>query len=149
MDNSSCKLVGHWDIVVHDKDGNVKFTDSGKNVVTTNGKEQLAAYLTSAAASATANPFIYIAIGTGATTESAADTGMAVELTRKTGTASYVSNAIYQVTTTFTSQTGAVIEYGLWNASAAGVLFSRSVRAAAVNITDSDTLTAKTRVTLS
>lgn len=150
MFESSISITGHWRMQLTGPDGTLKQEVAGKNVITTNGKELLAAYLASAAASATANTFKYVAVGTGTASETAADTALATELSRTTGTASYVSGAIYQVTATFAAgtATGAITEYGLFNSSSAGTMFSRDVETV-INKGASDTLTVSTTVTLS
>lgn len=150
MFESLIKISGHWHMKLFGPDGVLKQEVSGENVITTNGKEMLAAYLASAAASATVNPFKYVAIGTGSTAESASDTALATELTRTTGTASYVSGAIYQVTATFAAGTGtgAITEYGLFNTSTGGTMFNRDVETV-INKGASDTLSVSMQVTLS
>lgn len=150
MFESLIKISGHWQMKLFGPDGVLKQEVSGENVITTNGKEMLAAYLASAAASATVNPFKYVAIGTGSTAESASDTALATELTRTTGTASYVSGAIYQVTATFAAGTGtgAITEYGLFDSSTAGTMFNRDVETV-INKGASDTLSVSMQVTLS
>lgn len=141
---------GTWKAQLFGPEGNLKQEVFGHNVVTTDGKEMLAAYLASAAASATVNTFKYVAIGTGSTTETSSDTAMAVELTRTTGTASYISGAIYQVTATFAAGvgTGAIVEYGLFNTSTGGTLFNRDTEAV-INKGASDSLVVTTQITLS
>lgn len=150
MFQSLIKITGHWQMKLYGSDGALKQEVAGENVITTNGKEMLAAYLASAAASATVNPFKYVAIGTGTTSESASDTALVTELTRTTGTASYVSGAIYQVTATFAAGTGtgAITEYGLFNTSSAGTMFNRDVESV-INKGASDTLQVTMQVTLS
>lgn len=142
-------IEGYWDVKLTGPDGELKDHRYGKNVITTNGKEALARYLYSAATAAT-NTFKYVAIGTGSTAETAADTGMAVETARHTGTVSYVSGAIYEVIATFAAGTGTgdIVEYGLFNTSTGGTLFSRDTESA-ISKGASDTLTVTTRVTLS
>jgi hypothetical protein len=151
MSNGVVTINGYWDIKLYGEDGALKQSLYGKNVITTVGKEALANYLASAAASATRNPFYFIAIGTGGTAETAADTAMAVEAARVSGTASFTGGtAIYEVTATFAAGvgTGAIVEYGLFNTSTGGTLFSRDTEAV-VNKSASDSLVVITQVTLS
>jgi hypothetical protein len=150
MVESLIKIEGYWTMRLHGPDGALKQEVSGKNVITTNGKEALASYLAAAAAGATENPFKYVAVGTGSVAESAADTALGGELSRKTGVASYVSGAIYQVSATFAAgvATGAITEYGLFNTSTGGTLFSRDIETV-INKGASDTLSVTTQVTLS
>jgi hypothetical protein len=145
------KLTGHWDIYLHRGSALVE-ERHGFNVITTNGLEKLAQYLASSTTGTPSNPFIQIAIGTGTTAESSAQTALVTESARASGVASYVSNSIYQVTATFPSGTGtgAITEYGLFNSNAAstGTMLSRDLEDV-VNKGANDTLTATIKITLS
>jgi hypothetical protein len=118
-------------------------------VVCTNGKEFLASLLASAATSAT-NTAKYLAVGTGTGAESASDTALGTEVARHTGTVSYVSNQIYQVTATFSTgvAAGAIVEYGLLSSNTAGTLISRDVESV-INVGASDTLEVVYQLTVS
>jgi hypothetical protein len=143
------KLKGYWWIKLYGPDGELKEAREGKNVVTTNGKEALASLLASNLNSGVTNTFQYVAIGTDATAESAAQTALLTEVSRHTGTVSYVSGAIYQVTATFAagSGTGAIVEYGLFNSNAAGTMLTRDVESA-INKGAADTLTIVHQITV-
>jgi len=143
------KLKGYWWIKLYGPDGELKEAREGKNVVTTNGKEALASLLASNLNSGVTNTFQYLAIGTDATAESAAQTALLTEVSRHTGTVSYVSGAIYQVTATFAtgSGTGAIVEYGLFNSNAAGTMLTRDVESA-INKGAADTLTIVHQITV-
>jgi hypothetical protein len=143
------KLKGHWCIRLYGPDGVLKDERSGFNIVTTNGKEALAAALVSNLNSSTVQNWKHIALGTDTAAESAAQTALGAEVSRHTGTVSYVSGAIYQVTATFSagSGTGAIVEYGLFNSNAAGVMLTRDVESA-INKGASDTLTVVHQVTI-
>lgn len=143
------KLSGYWWIKLYGPDGKLKDQREGHNIVTTNGKEYLAQLLAANLNSGTTNTFRYIAIGTGSTAESAAQTALVTEASRHTGTVSYVSNAIYQVRATFAagSGTGAIVEYGLLNSNSAGVMLTRDLESA-INKGASDTLTVVHQVTI-
>lgn len=147
---SDLKVDGQYFITLYGPDGEVKDQRSGQNVVTTNGKEFLASFLYSAAAAASTFTGRYIAIGTGTSSESAADTGLGTEASRSTGTVSYVSNQIFQVRATFAtgSGTGNITEYGLFSTSTGGTLISRDVEPA-VNKGANDTLTVVYQLTIS
>lgn len=149
MYETCIKIRGFWDVKLHGPDGKLKDHRSGENVITTNGKESLARYLLSAATVAT-NTYRYIAIGTGGTAESASDTAMSVEVARASGSVTYTSGAIYEVTATFAAGTGTgtIVEYGLFNSSANGVMLSRDTESAIAKGAG-DTLTVTTQVTLS
>ncbi len=142
------KLVGHWKAELHGEDGTLKGTYYNHNIICTNGKEFLASYLASAAATASTFTVKYIAIGTGSTTETAADTTLGVEVLRQTGTVSYVSNQIVQITATFAtgSGTGAIAEFGLFSSSTAGTMLARYTRSA-INKTATDRLTVTAQLT--
>jgi hypothetical protein len=143
------KIVGHWYITLQDENGNIKQQLSGKNVITTVGLEFLASFMYSAAVAASTFTCKYIAIGTDSTAEAAANTALGIEAARTTGTVSYVSNAVYRCTATFTSGvgTGAIVEYGLFSSSTGGTMFSRDTEAV-VNKGANDTLTVTTEVTI-
>ena len=143
-------LTGKWFIRLYGEDGKLKQERSGYNVITTNGKEALASLLAAGAATATTNTFKYVAIGSDSTTETAANTALGTELGRHTGTVSYISNAIYQVTATFAtgSGTGSVYEYGLLNSNTGGTLLSRDSEAL-ITKGASDTLTVTCQITIS
>jgi hypothetical protein len=142
-------LKGRYFATVYGFDGSVKQHVEGENTVCTNGKEALARYLHSASTSG-ANPFKYIAVGTGTGAESAADTTLGTEIARHTGTASYSSGAIYSVTATFAtnSAAGAITEYGLFTSNSVGTMFSRDVESV-INVSATDTLTVTYQLTLS
>ncbi len=148
-DNSAgVTIKGRWTILLHRGDELIQKVE-GNNVVATNGKEFLASFLYSAALAASTFTCKYIAIGTDATAEAAANTTLGTEVARSTGTASYVSNQIFQVTATFASGTGtgAITEYGLLSSATAGTLLSRDTEAV-VNKGANDTLTAIVRITV-
>ena len=144
-------LKGKWWITLYN--GNdIKEQRVGDNVICTNGKSFLAGFLASAAAAASTFTMKYVAVGSVATGEAAADTALGTELNRVAGTASSVAGAIYRVTATFASGvgTGAIVEYGLFSTAttAAGTIFSRDTEAV-VNKGANDTLVVITEVTIS
>jgi len=141
-------VVGRWYISLYGEDGALKDQQCGKNVITTNGLDFLASFLNSAAAAASTFTMNYIAIGTDATAEAAANTALGIETERHTGVVSYVSNAIYRVTATFPSGTaGAIVEYGLFSSNTAGTMFSRDTEAV-INKGINDILVVTTEITL-
>lgn len=144
------KLSGRWRAELRGPDGQLKQAVTGSNVICTNGKEFLASYLQSAAAAAATFTMRYIAIGTDSTAEAASNVALGTELARHTGTVSYVSNQIYQVTATFAAGTGtgAIVEYGLFSSSAAGTMLARDTEAV-INKGASDSLTVTAQITIS
>lgn len=144
------KLKGKYFVYLYGPDGTLKDSKYGDNVVTTVGKEFLASFLYSAAAAASTFTAKYIAVGAGTSGEAAGDTALGSELARQTGTASYISGQIFQVTATFAAGTGTgtVTEYGLLSTATAGTLISRDVEAA-ISKGASDVLTVVYQLTLS
>jgi len=142
------KVTGRWNAKLYDQFGNLKQEVSGKNVITEGGLDYLASYLHSATTSGSWD-MIQIAIGDDATAEAASNTALGSELSRHTGTAGS-SGAIYRVVATFAagSGTGAIVEYGLFNSSAGGTMFSRDTESV-INKGALDTLTVTTEVTFS
>lgn len=143
-------IHGRWKKVLRGPDGQVKQVVEGTNVICTNGKEWLASFLNSAAAAAATFTMRYVAIGTDSTAEAASNTALGTEAARHTGTVSYVSNQIYQVTATFAAGagTGAIVEYGLFSSSSAGTMLARDTESV-INKGASDSLTVTAQLTLS
>lgn len=146
----SVTLKGRYFVTLFGPDGEIKDQREGDNVVTTVGKEFIASFLSSAAAGASTFTAKYAAIGTGSTTEAAADTSLGTEASRHTGTVSYASGGVFKVTATFAtgSGTGAIVEYGLYTTNTGGTLISRDTEAA-INKGANDTLTVVYQLTLS
>lgn len=144
------RMKGEWFITLYGQDGRVKDRKQGFNVVTTVGKEFLASFLSSACAGAATFTGKYIAIGSDSTAEAVGNTALGTELGRQTGTASYISGQIFQVTATFAagSGTGAIYEYGLFSSSTGGTLIARDTEAV-INKGASDTLTVVAQLTVS
>lgn len=143
------KLHGTWTKELWGPDGELKGRWVNSNVICTNGLEFLASFLNSAAAAASTFTMKYIAIGTNSSAESAADTALGTEVSRHTGTVSYVSNRIYQIKATFAtgSGTGAIVEYGLLSSNTAGTMLARDVESV-INKGANDTLTVTAQITL-
>jgi hypothetical protein len=142
-------LTGHWYINLYGQNGELKDSRSGKNVITTNGLSFLSSFLSSANAAASTFTMQYCAIGTDSTAEAAANTALGTETERHTGVVSYVSSAVYRVTSTFPSGTaGAIVEYGLFSSNTAGTMLSRDTESV-INKGVNDTLTVTTEITLS
>lgn len=144
------KMKGKWFVYLYGPDGVLKESREGVNVVTTVGKEFLASFLNSAVAGAATFTGRYVAIGTNSTAEAVGDTALGTEVSRHTGTASYISGQIFQVKATFAtgSGTGAIVEYGLISSNTAGTLIARDTEAA-INKGANDTLTVVCQLTVS
>lgn len=150
MKDGNMVLKGKWYVTLYGPEGEVKDYREGHNVVCTNGKEFLASFLYSAAAAASTFTMRYIAIGSGTTGEQATDTALEDELSRNTGTVSYVSGQIYRVIATFAtgSGTGAISEYGILDSNAAGTMLNRDTELV-INKCAADVLTVICDLTLS
>lgn len=150
MEFQKVGVTGRWRLDLYGPDGKLKESKAGTNVVCTNGKEFLASFLYSAALAASTFTMKYIGIGTDATAEAAANTTLGTELARQTGTVSYVSNQIFQVTATFAAGTGtgAIAEYGLFSSNTAGTMLARDTEAV-INKGAGDTLAVTAQFTLS
>jgi hypothetical protein len=144
------KLKGKYFIKLYGPDGQLKDERIGYNVICTDGKEMLAAFLASAAASATKWDTHHMAVGTGTGAEDAANTALGTEVVRTTATATYTSGAIVEFKATFTTGTaaGAITEYGLLSSSTGGTLLSRD-KEDVINVGADDTLTVTAQITLS
>ncbi len=144
------KMKGEWFVRLYGADGELKDSRQGFNVVTTVGKEFIASLLYSAAAAPSTFTGRYIGIGTNTTAEAAGDTALGTEVSRHTGTVSYISGQIFQVKATFAtgSGTGAITEYGLLSSNSAGTLIARDTEAA-INKGANDTLTVTCQLTIS
>jgi hypothetical protein len=144
------RLTGKYFATLYGPDGEVKDSRAADNVVTTVGKEFLASFMSSSSAGAATNTARYMAIGTDATGEVVGNTSLGTEAARHTGTVSYISGAIYQITATFATGvgTGDIVEYGLFSSSTGGTLLSRSTKSAIAKGAN-DTLTVTYQMTLS
>lgn len=144
------KVRGEWFITLYGPDGKIKEERRGFNVVTTVGKQAIGQFIASAANGATTFTGRYIAIGTDATAEAVGNTALGTELSRQTGTPTYVTGAIYQVTATFAtgSGTGSIVEYGLFNSSTGGTLIARDTEPS-ISKGASDVLVVTAQMTIS
>ena len=147
---NNVEMKGKYFVTLYGINGEIKDRRFGENVVTTVGKEYLASFLYSSVVAAATFTGRYVAIGTNSTAEAAADTGLGTEVSRSTGTASYISGQILQITATFAagSGTGAITEYGVYSSNTAGTLISRDTESA-MNKSASDTLTVVWQLTIS
>lgn len=149
-DPRSVQLRGRWKAVLTGPNGELKKEVEGNNVVCDNGKEFLASFLYSAAAAASTFTMRYVGIGTDSTAEAASNTALGTEVARHTGTVSYISNQIFQVTATFGTGvgTGNIVEYGLFSSSTAGTMLNRDTEAV-ISKGANDTLTVVCQLTIS
>lgn len=149
-DQKGIQLRGRWKAVLRGPNGETKQEVEGNNVVCDYGKEFLASFLYSAAAAASTFTMKYVAIGSDATSEAASNTALGTELARHTGTVSYISNQIFQVTATFGTGvgTGNIVEYGLFSSATAGTMLNRDTESTIAKGAN-DTLTVVCQLTIS
>lgn len=128
MIDEKIKMTGHVDIVVTDKDGNVKDTRSVKNLVLTTGKTFIAASMLK---TTTNSPVAmsHMAIGEGTASAAVGDTAMGSQLGRVSLATATSSGAVVTYTASFPAGTGtgAVTEAGIFNNSSGGDMLCRTV----------------------
>jgi hypothetical protein len=128
MVEEQIKITGHVDIVVTDKDGNVKDTRSVKNLVLTTGKTFIAASMLK---TTTNSPVAmsHMAVGSGTTAAAVGDTAMESQLGRVSLATATSSGAVVTYTASFPAGTGtgAVTEAGIFNNSTGGDMLCRTV----------------------
>lgn len=125
--NETIKAKGHIKFDLFDENGNLKEHREIDNVVVTVGKTYLATWL--AAASQAGQFMQYVALGTGVTAASAADTALQTELASRVAGTLTSAGAVWQNQATFGPgvDTGAITESGLLSASTVGTLFAHQV----------------------
>lgn len=144
------KLAGQLEIVVMDKDGNVKESRNVCNLVVNAGL----AYIISRMVGTAKNVMSHMAVGSGTTAAAAGDTdlgtilGSRKSLTSATITGSDNEKVTYVATFAAGEGTGAVTEAGIFNASTAGDMLCRTVFSV-VNKGADDTMTITWVITLS
>lgn len=119
------KLSGRLTVRLFGPDGKLKLEIQFPNVITTVGKQELAARM--AAASVSAEYMPYIGIGDDGSEAFASDTDLGNQLFRKLGSASS-SGAVYTNSVTFAAGegTGTIREWGLFDASSGGNMGART-----------------------
>lgn len=122
------KMTGHVDIVVTDKDGNVKDTRSVKNLVLTTGKAFIAASMLKTTSNSPA-AMSHMAVGQGTTAAAVGNTAMENQLGRVALASASSSGAVVTYTATFPAGTGTgpITEAGIFNASTGGDMLCRTV----------------------
>lgn len=152
--NMQINVNGTLELVCKDKDGKVKWSWAGKNIITSAGKAQLALL----AGDAAAVPFTYLALGTSNTAVAIGDTALNAEIT-DTGLAR-VAATVSRVTTTVTNDTlqltytwtatgsKTVEEAGVLTAASGGVLLGH-ILTGSKTLINTDQLTATYKVKFS
>ena len=128
IEEESLKISGHVDIVITDKDGNVKETRSIKNLVLTTGKTFIAASMLKTTSNSPA-AMSHMAVGSGSTAAAVGNTAMESQLGRVSLASASSSGAVVTYTATFPAGTGtgAITEAGIFNNSTGGDMLCRTV----------------------
>lgn len=148
--NGSIKITGSVEATLTGPDGKVKYHHIAPNVVTTVGKQYLATWL---ATSTPPGTFMqYVALGSGTSAASVADTALQIELT-VAGYSRASANLLSDGTTwgsisEFEPNNGAanISEIGIFSADTAGTMFAHQVFPT-ITKTSVDTLTFKWYIT--
>lgn len=147
INTDELKVTGSVNVVIHDENGNTKENFIIPNLVVNSGL----AFIASRMKDATATAMSHMAVGTGTTAASAAQTALVTQLgSRVALTSSTVtSNAIAYVATFGAGvATGALTEAGIFNASTSGTMLCRTVFAV-INKGALDTMTITWTITIS
>ncbi|MHA1773235.1 MAG: phage tail fiber protein [Candidatus Heimdallarchaeota archaeon] len=148
------KLIGWFEWILRDKNGNIKSTGRTKNLVVNAGIGAITGLmLTDVGGTA----FDYLAVGTDSTAPSATDTALGAEITdsglaRAAGTGSQetdtVTNDTAKLTYTWSNITASksIRELGVFNAASGGTMLARANVTVDVSAGDSLTLTHKTKL---
>ncbi len=146
----SLKIKGQLDIVLRDKDGNVKEERTVENLVVNAGLAYIASRMVGTAAAV----MTHMALGSGSTAASAAQTDLVTLLGAReildTTVIAGTNNEKVVYTATFETgdATGAVVEAGIFNAATAGTMLCRTVFPV-VNKGADDSMTITWTITLS
>lgn len=147
MSNDTLKAKGRVNIVLKDKDGNVKETREIDNLIVTTGLN----YIASRMKDATATAMTHMGLGSGTTAAAAGDTDLESILgSREALDSTTATNNTITFVASFEAAdaTGAVTEMGLFNASTGGTMLARVVFAV-VNKQADDTMTVTHTITIS
>ena len=147
MFNDNLKLSGQLNIVLRDKNGNVKEERTEKNLVVTSGLGYIASRMKDASATA----MTHMALGSGTTNALAAQTDLVTLLGSREAldSTTVTANAVAYVSSFEAGDaTGAVTEAGIFNASTSGTMLCR-VKFDVVNKAADDTMTVTWTITVS
>ena len=147
MINENLKLSGQLNIVLRDKDGNIKEERTEKNLVVSAGLT----FIASRMKNATATAMTHMGLGSGTTNVAAGQTDLVTLLGSRevldSTTAS--SNTIaYVASFEAGDATGAVTEAGIFNAASSGTMLCRT-KFSVVNKAADDTMAVTWTITLS
>lgn len=150
MINDTIKVTGNLNIVLRDKDGNIKQSINRDNLVVAVGKNLIASRF----ASNTASVPTHMAVGTNAASPIAGNTTLGAELGGSRVALTVSGGTVVSNTITYSASfgagigTGAITEAGIFNASTAGTMICRT-SFGVVNKDVSDTLGIDWNITIS
>ena len=147
MFDDNLKLSGQIDIVLRDKNGNVKEQRTEKNLVVTTGLNYIASRMKDASATA----MTHMALGSGTTTAAAGQTDLVTLLGSREAldSTTVTANAVaYVASFEAGDATGAVTEAGIFNAASGATMLCR-VKFDVVNKAADDTMTVTWTITVS
>ena len=147
MIKDAMKAKGRLNIVLKDKNGQVKDTREVDNLVVNTGL----AYIASRMKDTTDDAMSHMALGSGTTAAAAGDTALESQLGSREAldSTTVTSNAIeYVASFEAGDATGAVTEAGIFNASTAGTMLCRTVFSV-VNKAADDTMSVTWTITIS
>lgn len=138
MIEETLPLKGEITYWLYDSFGNLKETDTKKNLIVTTGKN----FAANALIASSTSPFTNMAIGTGTNGAALSDTALQTELSRVAFSSATAPANVAVMTATFGAGvgTGAITEAGLFNNTVGGTMFSR-ISFSVINKAASDTLT--------
>ncbi len=138
--NEDLKLKGSLTIQHFNKNNELVEELRFHNLIVNVGKAQIASLIGGLGA----NPFTYVAVGTGTTAAAATDTALETEVARVQTTNSLTTTSVtndtahFEGTIDFTSSY-AITEYGLFDASTGGNMLNRAVKSA-INVSNGDSI---------
>jgi hypothetical protein len=118
------KVTGQVNIVITDKNGQIKDQREIKNLVVTTGKGFIAARMVG-----TPTAMSHMALGASNTAAANGDTALGSELGRVALASASATGAVVTYTASFPAgtATGAIVEAGIFNASSSGTMLCRTV----------------------
>ena len=144
--NTGIKLAGQLNIVVRDKNGNIKEERIEKNLIVTVGLTFICSRMTAASAGVMS----HMALGSGTTAVAAGQTDLVSILGSREvldSTTPSTNTVIYVSSFEAGDATGAVTEAGIFNASSSGTMLCRTVFPV-VNKQSDDTMSVTWTITL-
>ena len=149
--NDTISISGKFILKKFDADGNLVETREVKNVITNDGKNEVAGLICADQASSY-TAFDYIAVGTGTTSASATDTALENETDRQAATGTLTTTSVtddtMQLVASFTGINATITEAGVFNASTGGTMLARQTFSG-IPLTTNDTLEVTYKVQVS